>query len=80
MGMEFITLPGRVIVHMRPNLARPSNEMFLQEQILCCVCVVCMVSPHGHGYVFLVLLRMDCAGSRQTARLHLEPRASLLDT
>lgn len=78
--MEFVTLPGCVIVHLRPNLARPSYEMFLQEQILCCVCVVCTVSPDGYGYVFPVLWCMDCAGSRWAACLNLEQRALLLDT
>lgn len=78
--MEFVTLPGRVIVHLRPNLARPSYEMFLREQTLCCVCVVCTVSPDGYGYVFPVLWRMDCAGSRRAAHLNLEQRALLLDT
>lgn len=78
--MAFVTLPGRVIVHLHPNLAGPSYEMALREQILCCVCVVCMVSPYGYGYVFPVLWRMDCAGSRRGARLNLEQRALLLDT
>lgn len=32
-------MPGRVTVH--PHRARPSYEMFLREQIPCCVCVVC---------------------------------------
>lgn len=81
MGMEFITRPGHAIVHMRPNLARPSCEMFLQERIrAACVCVVCTVSPDGHGSVFLVLLGKVCAGSGRTARLRLEPTALLLDT
>lgn len=40
MGMEFITWPGPVSVHMRPSLARPSCEMFLREE-LCAACVWC---------------------------------------
>lgn len=79
--MESTARPGRAVVHMRPDPARPSCEVFLQERICAaCVRVVCTGSPDGHGSVFLVLWRGDCAGSRRTAGLHLEPRVLLLDT